>query len=87
VIVWLWDASGPRAGACGISGDQKAARRAAAECLRSGQADGARVEQAAGELGMRTLTSGYWRTGTGWRARRRRGGRIDWMPLTPPAAR
>ena len=32
MIVWIWDASGPAASACGVTGTAEAARRAAARC-------------------------------------------------------
>jgi hypothetical protein len=81
VIVWLWDASGPARRGRGITDDEAAARRAAEACLRGTEACSARVESARAVLGIESLTSGYERTGHGWEARRRRDGRITWMPL------
>ena len=47
MIVWIWDASGPAADACGVAGTAEAARDAAGSLLDSGRAEAARVEQAA----------------------------------------
>ena len=46
MIVWIWDAGGPAADACG-AGTAEAARRAAGSLLSSGRAEAARVEPAA----------------------------------------
>ena len=87
MIVWLWDARGPARCGLGVSGDQSSARQAAEACLISGQASGARVEQAQAVLGIGTLTSHYRRTGQGWQARRADGGGVRWEPLAAsPAA-
>jgi len=84
VIVWLWDAAGPARTARGVTDDEATARRAAERCLRSGQARSAAVEKAHAVLGVRSLTSGYERTGDGWTAECRHDGRISWMPLPGP---
>lgn len=81
MIVWLWDADGPARTTRGVTGDEAAARRAAAACLRGGQAHSAAVEMARAMLGTESLTSGYARTGHGWTAKCRRDGRISWTPL------
>ena len=68
MIVWLWDVSGPA--------------QIAETCLRSGQANAAKVESAVLVSGLRTLTSGYQRTGEGWRGCCGDSG-IRWEPLAP----
>ena len=68
MIVWIWDASGPAASACGVAGTAEAARDAAGRLLESGRAEAARVEQAALVLGS-TLTYDYCPTGRAWHAR------------------
>jgi hypothetical protein len=80
MIVWIWDASGPAADACGVAGTAEAARRAAGSLVTSGQADAARVEQAALVLGS-ALTYDYWPTGQRWAARLH-GGHLTWT-VTP----
>ena len=50
--------------------------------MSSGQANVARVESAHAELGICTLTSGYRRTGQGWRGRCGDTG-IRWEPFAP----
>ena len=87
MIVWIWDASGPAASACGVAGTAEAARRAAGALVTSGQAEAARVEQAALVLGT-TLSYGYCPTGQAWRARLD-AGQLTWTPAAPlprPAA-
>jgi hypothetical protein len=69
VIVWLWQASSPGMFR-GVTGDDRAARRAAAECITSGQAETATVEAASLMIGVSSLTDCNHRTGTGWTARR-----------------
>lgn len=81
MIVWLWDASGSARVTRGVTDDETTARHAAETCLRSGQARSAAVEKAHAVLGVRSLTSGYERTGDGWTAERRQDGRISWTPL------
>lgn len=81
MIVWLWDAPGPTRAARGVTDDEATARRAAETCLRSGQARSAAVEKAHAVLGVRSLTSGYERTGDGWTAECRQDRRISWTPL------
>lgn len=82
MIVWLWDASGPGTFR-GIAGDDGAARRAAARCITSGQAQAATVEAASLTIGVSSLTDCYRRTGTGWTARRSGTG-VCWAALTAP---
>jgi len=76
IIVWIWDASGPAADACGVAGTAEAARRAAGSLVASGQAEAARVEQAAIVVGS-TLTYDYCPTGHAWHARLD-AGRLRW---------
>ena len=85
MIVWLWDAYGPARTGRGITDNQARALQHAETCLRSGQASIAKVEAARAELGIRTLTSGYQRTGQGWRGRCGDSG-IRWEPLPPAEA-
>jgi len=87
MIVWIWDASGPAASACGVAGTAEAAREAAGALVTSGRADAARVEQAAIVIGT-TLTYDYCPTGRAWHARLD-GGRLTWTParLPGPTAR
>jgi hypothetical protein len=83
MIVWIWDASGPAADACGVTGTAEAARRAAGSLLASGRAEAARVEQAAIVIG-RALTYDYCLTGCAWAARLE-SGRPVWV-LVPRLA-
>jgi hypothetical protein len=78
MIVWIWDASGPAADVCGVTGTAEAARRAAGSLLSSGRADAARVEQAAIVIG-RALTYDYCLTGCAWDAHLQ-SGRPVWVP-------
>lgn len=78
-IVWIWDASGPAADACGVTGTAEAARRAAGSLLESGQAEAARVEQAAIVIGS-TLSYDYCPTGQAWGGRLE-AGRPTWVPV------
>ena len=82
MIVWIWDASGPAASACGVAGTAEAARRAAGTLVESGRAEAARVEQAAIVVGT-TLTYDYCPTGRAWHARLN-GGRLTWTPARNP---
>jgi hypothetical protein len=82
MIVWIWDASGPAASACGVAGTAEAARDAAGALVTSGRADAARVEQAAVVLGV-TLTCGYWPTGRAWQARLH-AGQLTWTTTARP---
>lgn len=77
---FLWQADGPRQGARGVCGSERRARRAAADLLRSGQASSATVEEAATELGQRTLTDGYYPSGLSWQGRLGARGRVRWVP-------
>jgi hypothetical protein len=65
VIVWLWDTHGPARSGQGITDDEDRAIQNVETLMRSGQANVAQVESAHAELGIRTLTSGYQRTGQG----------------------
>ncbi len=80
MIVWIWDATGPAADACGVAGTAEAARRAAESLLESRQASAARVRQAAIVVGS-TLTYDYWPTGPAWDARLI-AGRPEWTPVS-----
>ena len=82
MIVWIWDASGPAADACGVAGTAEAARSAAGSLVTSGKAEAARVEQAAVVLGT-TLTYGYLPTGRAWHARLD-AGELTWTTATRP---
>jgi hypothetical protein len=82
MMIWLWDAYGPVRTARGITDDRDRAITLAETCLSSGQAAIARVEGAVLILGTHTLTSGYRRTGEGWRGRCGDSG-IQWEPFTP----
>lgn len=81
MIVWIWDASGPAADACGVADTAEAARRAAGSLLASGRARVARVEQAAMVIGSAALTYDYCPTGQAWSARLEPGGPV-WVPVT-----
>jgi hypothetical protein len=81
VILWLWDAPGPRHTVRGVSDDEAAARQAAEACMLEVRARAARVEQAQVVLEATTLECVYRRTGSGWQARRDRAG-ITWKPIT-----
>ena len=81
MIVWIWDASGPAASACGVAGTAEAARSAAGALVTSGRAEAARVEQAALVVGT-TLTYGYCPTGRAWHARLD-AGELTWTRATP----
>ncbi len=81
MIVWIWDASGSTASACGVAGTAEAALDAAGALVTSGKAEAARVEQAAIVLGT-TLSYGYCPTGRAWRARLV-AGRLTWTPAAP----
>jgi hypothetical protein len=79
MIVWIWDASGPAADACGVAGTAEAARRAAGSLLASGRARAAHVEQATIVIGC-TLTYDYCPTGRAWDARLESGS-PTWVPV------
>ena len=68
MIVWIWEASGPAAGACGVTGTAEDARRAAGSELTSGRASTACLEQAELVIG-RELSYDYAPTGRRWTAR------------------
>ena len=82
MIVWIWDASGPAADACGVAGTREAARSAAGSLVTSGQADTARIEQAAIVVGH-ALSYDYCPTGRAWTARLN-AGRLTWAPVPRP---
>jgi hypothetical protein len=79
MIVWIWDASGPAADACGVAGTAEAARRAAGSLLTSGRARAARIEQADVVIGC-ALTYDYFPTGRAW-AGRMESGSPAWVPV------
>jgi hypothetical protein len=79
MIVWIWDATGPAADACGVAGTAEAARHAAGTLLESGRARAARVEQAALVVGT-TLTYDYCPIGQA-QAGRLEAGRPVWVPV------
>ena len=78
---FLWRADGPRQGSRGVTDDGRKARRAAEDLLRTGQASSAVVEEAAMELGERTLADSYYATGQRWQARVGARGRVRWVPV------
>ncbi len=77
-MAWLWDAGSTH----GVTDDGSRAREAAGASMRDAGADTARVESAILVTGVRTLTMGYRRTGTGWLAFRDSSGHIRWKPLS-----
>jgi hypothetical protein len=87
MIVWIWDASGPAADACGVTHTAEAARQAAGDLVAAGKAEAARVEQASIVVGT-GLSYDYAPTGRGWAARLE-AGRLTWTlvaSLPRPAA-
>ena len=84
---FLWRADGPRQGSRGVTDDGRKARRAAADLLRTGQATAAYVEEAAMELGERTLADSYYATGRKWQGRVGARGRVRWVPAAPGGPR
>jgi hypothetical protein len=83
MMVWIWEASGPAADACGVAGTPDAARDAAGTLLESGRARAARVQQAALVVGS-ALTYDYCPTGPAWSARLEQGG-LTWVPVAGAA--
>jgi hypothetical protein len=79
MIVWIWDACGPAADACGVADTADAARQAAGSLLTSGRARAARVEQATIVVSI-TLTYDYCPTGQAWAARLESGS-PTWVPV------
>jgi hypothetical protein len=78
MLLWLWDA-----GHChGVADDQTRARRAAGQCIISGQAETATVEGALLVLGVASVQDAYQRAGVGWTGRRTDRG-VRWTPLAP----
>jgi hypothetical protein len=86
MTVWLYDTCGPERRVCGVTDDEKRARRLARESLRSVEANTALVEQVYAALELKTLLHVYQRTGQGWQARLTPGGRIAWKRLTAAAS-
>jgi hypothetical protein len=86
VSLWLWDAPGPGRSARGVSTDQTGAQRAARDCLASGQAVTALVQEAELVTGSSALAPRYQRIGASWEARRTSNGAISWQPPAAPAA-
>jgi len=84
LIVWLWDASGPR-DYCGVTDAEAGALGVAEELIADGRASTARVEQAYAHMGGLWIKSGYQRTGAGWSAIRTDDGAVSWVPLSPLA--
>jgi hypothetical protein len=82
MIVWIWDATGPAADACGVAGTAEAARRAAGSLLASGRAQAAHVERAAIVVGT-TLSDDYCPTGQAWDAQLE-AGQPAWVPVPHP---
>lgn len=83
MIVYLWtavarDCAVPR-GSLGISGDDRAARAAAEQCLRAGEARLAFVEAAWKTLSLWTFADCYEPTGTGWWATPGPVGEVRWV--------
>ena len=83
VTLWVWDADGPHASACGVSDDADAARCAAGEGMAATGADTATVQEVTHRAGGGWMRSGYHRTGTGWTARRY-GKRVRWTSFHRP---
>jgi hypothetical protein len=82
MIVWIWEAAGPAADACGVTATAEAACAAAGTLLASGHACTARIQQAAIVLGNAALTYDYQPTGRTWEARLH-----DGVPVWAPAFR
>jgi hypothetical protein len=83
---FLWQADGPQRGTRGVTDDARRARQVAADCLRSGAASSAVIEEAIPDLGMRTIVGGYFRTGRGWRAKVGAAGQVWWVPVRAESA-
>jgi hypothetical protein len=82
MMLWLWDAYGPARSGHGVTDNQARAFAIAEAYLRSGGASVAKVEGARMVLGVRTLTSGYERTGERWQGRCGDSG-IRWEQFAP----
>lgn len=84
--MYIWTASGTPAArfrkASGVSNDQRRARQAAENALRTGRSGTAYVERVYTAVATPTLSLSYVRTGTGWEARLGRAGRVEWKPFT-----
>jgi hypothetical protein len=86
--VFLWQATSPGSEASGMSGDRGRALEEAAECLLSGQATEALVEEAVVQLTSLAAGGGrqsyYTRTGEAWHAEA--GGQdVRWVPVQAEA--
>lgn len=82
-VVYPWRADGPGRATLGVVEDPARARRLAGQCLLSGVAETAVIEQAVTDLGAQTLLGGYFRTGQRWRGRVESGGRVRWRRAVP----
>ncbi len=85
--VFLWDAAGPASESGGASTDRGEAQREAEECLRSGGAVTALVEEALVETGRMVAgarQTHYRRTGNAWQAQGGPQG-ITWVPVEAQA--
>jgi uncharacterized protein YndB with AHSA1/START domain len=84
--MYIWTAPGAgTAGfrkASGVSNDQRRAREAAENALRTGRSGTAYVERVYTAIATPALSLSYVRTGTGWEARLGRAGRVEWKPFT-----
>jgi hypothetical protein len=83
VTVWLWEADGPSRSASGVTADYGAARESAREGMIITGATTATVEKAVHLAGGGRMRSGYFRTGSGWTARRS-GSRVRWTRFDRP---
>jgi hypothetical protein len=91
LIVWLWDAPGPIASACGIDRDPDAARQAASAHLATGTAAVATVQAAALVSNLDATHPCYARFGPVWQAARISDDDIRWdeqavAPAIQPSA-
>ena len=78
MIVWVWDATGPERGACGVAAGEAAARRAALAAMFATGAAAAVVESAAFAGGGGWIADGYRRIGAGWTVSAAPGGGYTW---------
>jgi hypothetical protein len=78
VIVWVWDASGPKGDACGVSTEEADARRAAVAAMFATGAAAAVVESAAYAGGGGWMADGYRRIGFGFVVRAAADGSHIW---------
>jgi hypothetical protein len=77
VIVWMWDADGPDASACGVTDAEERAKRAADAAMRSMGA-AATVYAATHLGGGGWMRDGYRPTGVYWTARMGADGDVTW---------